>query len=358
MLGTLIGKKKDREARIRHAIGAWAKVKKWLWKSKLSKRTRALVVQAVVELSLLFDCNARPWTVGDLNRFQSMVDRFHRYIWNNGKGLPLVRMQKEGVNGYEVRRQLGITSIRSKVEIRALERIGHVLRMPNERMTKKVVLGRWLEEKTENGKLTGGLIAYWKRLIGEAGEDWTNIENLTKNRKTWKTLINNRKANLTRWETDMCDHTRGHTKPTRSQTRVVEDGFSCRWTFCDKICRSKAGLVQHERRMHRETTLEFACPKCKTTFKEKSSQTNHTKACGGAPRGVCSDCGKSVSVSNMARHRKTNCRNAPINRNNETTIIRTREYKQYDKCGAWITKSNLARHKNVSCTGNTRQGST
>ena len=89
-------------------------------------------------------------------------------------------MQEEGVNGYEVRRQLGITSIRSKVEISALERIGHVLRMPNERMTKKVVLGRWLEEKTENGKLTGGLIAYWKRLIGETGEDWTNIENLKK----------------------------------------------------------------------------------------------------------------------------------------------------------------------------------
>ena len=148
-------------------------------------------------------------------------------------------MQEEGVNGYdEVRRQLGITSIRSKVEISALERIGHVLRMPNERMTKKVVLGSWLEEKTENGKLTGGLIAYWKRLIGETGEDWTNIENLKKNRKTWKTLINNRKANLTRWETDMCDHTRGHTKPTRIQARVVEDGFSCRWTGCDKICRS------------------------------------------------------------------------------------------------------------------------
>ena len=247
MLGTLIGKKKDREARIRRANGAWAKVKKWLWKSKLSKRTRALVVQAVVESSLFFDCNARPWTVGDLNKFQSVLNRFYRYIWNNGKGLPLVRMQEEGVNGYEVRRQLGITSIRSKVEIRALERIGHVLCMPNERMTKKVVLGRWLEEKTENGKLTGGLIAYWKRLIGEAGEDWTNIENLTKNRKTWKTLINNRKANLTRWETDMCDHTRGHTKPTRSQARVLEDGFSCRWTGCDKICRSKAGLVQHER---------------------------------------------------------------------------------------------------------------
>ena len=183
MLGTLIGKKKDREARIRRANGAWAKVKKWLWKSKLSKRTRALVVQAVVESSLLFDCNARPWTVGDLNRFQSVVDRFYRYIWNNGKGLPLVRMQEEGVNGYEVRRQLGITSIRSRVEIRALERIGHVLRMPNERMTKKVVLGRWLEEKTENGKMTGGLIEYWKRLIGEAGEDWTNIENLTKTGK-------------------------------------------------------------------------------------------------------------------------------------------------------------------------------
>ena len=244
MLGTLIGKKKDREARIRRANGAWAKVKKWLWKSKLSKRTRALVVQAVVESSLLFDCNARPWTVGDLNRFQSVVDRFYRYIWNNGKGLPLVRMQEEGVNVYEVRRQLG----------NYIDPFQSGDKSSGAHWTCSPYAKRKDDEESCFGEMAWGENREWKtdrwtnRILETA--DWRsrrgldNIENLTKNRKTWKTLINNRKANLTRWETDVCDHTRGHTKTTRSQARVVEDGFSCRWTGCDKICRSKAGQLQ------------------------------------------------------------------------------------------------------------------
>ena len=42
---------------------------------------------------------------------------------------------------FDVRRSLGVKSVSVKVEKRVLERIGHVMRMGNERLTKAVVLG-------------------------------------------------------------------------------------------------------------------------------------------------------------------------------------------------------------------------
>ena len=196
MLGTMLGKKEDRAARIKRVYTAWTKVKRWLWRSSLKKRTRTLIVQAVVESTMLFDCSARAWSPTDLQKMQSMLDTCYRFVWNDGRGLPKLRMQREGTNSFEIRRQLGVQAIRTKLETRGLERIGHVLRMPNERTTKRVILGRWNAEREEEGQLKGGTISYWKRLIAEAGHDWTNVENLAKDRKKWKTLVKERQIKL------------------------------------------------------------------------------------------------------------------------------------------------------------------
>ena len=63
------------------------------------------------------------------------------------------------------------------------------LRMGNEKTVKKVVLGQWNMEATKEGKLRGGTISYWRRLVREAAEDDNNLEQLTRDRKSWKTFI-------------------------------------------------------------------------------------------------------------------------------------------------------------------------
>ena len=196
MLGTLLGRKEDCNARTKRGNAGWAKVRKWLWRSTLSKRTKALVIQAVVESTMLFDSNARSWRQSDIKRLQSVADRCYRFIWNNGKGMALIRMQEEKTNSYEIRRQLNITSIRTKIETRCLERIGHVLRMPNYRLTKKVALVHWKKERILEGKLNGGILNYWRRLVKETGEDWTNLETLCKDRQRWKAIISKRRKLL------------------------------------------------------------------------------------------------------------------------------------------------------------------
>ena len=66
------------------------------------------------------------------------------------------------------------------MEKRVLERIGHVFRMRNERLA--IVLGWWeelerREKRHEKKKKKTNL--HWKRILREAGIDWTDVERLT-----------------------------------------------------------------------------------------------------------------------------------------------------------------------------------
>ena len=54
-------------------------------------------------------------------------------------------MQREGTNMQDVRNHLGRRSLHLKIEKRVMERMGHVLRMPDESPTKIAVLG-WFAE--------------------------------------------------------------------------------------------------------------------------------------------------------------------------------------------------------------------
>ena len=86
---------------------------------------------------------------------------------------------------------------------------------------------------------------------------------------------------------------------------------------CEKVCRSKAGLTIHRKRMHEESVLKkkFEC-ECGASFKQEANLKNHRRKCQGmveAPRvyrgvrGECPDCGKTMSTTNIARHRKEAC---------------------------------------------------
>ena len=79
------------------------------------------------------------------------------------------------MNMQDVRTRLGVKSIRWKIEKRVLERIGHVMRMENTRVTKAFVLG-WHEDLEGKSKMKGRkrkTVLYWKKTLREAGIDWT-----------------------------------------------------------------------------------------------------------------------------------------------------------------------------------------
>ena len=116
-----------------------------------------------------------------MKKMQSFVDRCYRWVWSRKTKPPLEQMKEEGKNMADVRKELGVRSIRWKIEKRVLERIGHVLRMEDDRMTKAVVLG-WMKELESWEKPKGRrrkTVFYWRKLLREAGIDWTNLKALT-----------------------------------------------------------------------------------------------------------------------------------------------------------------------------------
>ena len=148
----------------------------------------------------------------------------------------------------DVRNDLGVMSLRWKIEKRVLQRIGHIMRMKDDRIVKAVVLG-WMEELESEKKVPGKkrkTVLYWKGLLKQAGLDYTRIDLLTKDRKEWKAIVNERMRHLEKWE-----RRRGKKVPEESGNRdvVVEEvGYVCE--ECNKVCKNKAGLTVHRRRMH------------------------------------------------------------------------------------------------------------
>ena len=276
------------------------------------------VVEACVESSLLFDCQARTWQVGEMRRLQSFMDRAYRYVWSRGNRPPLIQMQEEGVNMEDVRRALGVRSIRWKIEKRCLERIGHIMRMDDGRMVKAVTLG-WMEGLEAWPKLKGKTrktLVYWRKLVREAGLDVTKIGKMTADRGRWKELVKKRMAHLEKYE-----WSRGHTWQgdplERNATKEEDFVFVC--DDCGKVCKSKAGLTIQVRRMHEVSAMKqkFEC-ECGKSFKQEANLKNHRKKCGGeevvvearvykGKRGICPGCGQEMAATNIARHRKEVC---------------------------------------------------
>ena len=124
------------------------------------------------------------------------------------------------------------------------------------------------------------------------------------------------------------------------------------YKWCGKICLTKTGVTNHERRIHEISSQKkmFKCDKCDKNFLGKSNLTTHKKVCTGLVarnenKKKCDKCLKEVSASNFARHRKK-C--APEeNRGQNTTTAKPKV--PCDRCGAQISSNNLARHKRLIC---------
>ena len=61
MFGSWVGAEADTRMRVKRASGLWAKVKRGLKGTRLSKRWQTRIVDAWVESGLLFDCHVRVW---------------------------------------------------------------------------------------------------------------------------------------------------------------------------------------------------------------------------------------------------------------------------------------------------------
>ena len=213
---------------------------------------------------------------------------------------------------YDVRARLGVKSVQWKIEKRVLERIGHVMRMKDESLTKVAVLG-WYKKLEGVNKAPGKkrkTVLYWKRILSEAGIDWTDVGRLASNRSGWKKLMKDRMDHLDVYERQLGHGYvwgNGEERLVRNERRVNED-LRFRYEGCERLCRSRAGLVRHESMMHRraEGRVRFVCEDCGLEVATKGALVCHRRTCGAGRRledgwRECGGCGARVSYANFAR---------------------------------------------------------
>ena len=254
--------------------------------------------------------------------------------------------------------------MRWRVEKRTLERIGHVMRMEDGRLVKAAVLG-WVEQLERVGappkRSRRKTVLYWKKLLREAGIDYTKIGQLTSDRKLWKSRVRERMDHLRKWEWSM-GHSWEGVPMERNAPKEVESIFQC--DVCAKVCKNKAGLVIHRKRMHETSSLKklFKCGTCEKEFSQEANLKNHAKVCMGG--GVenekvrCDACGKSYARRGFPRHR-TACllrhgvcaQDAQLEQVPEEAPPRVYKAKRKPcpRCGNVMAATNVARHLREAC---------
>ena len=89
-----------------------------------------------------------------------------------------------------------------------------------------------------------------------------------------------------------------------------EGELICRYEGCGKVCKNEAGLVMHEKRMHRvnEERGRLKCERCGRGFDAEGQRVSHVRSCTGGAYGgegdrrQCGGCKRWVSRANYARH--------------------------------------------------------
>jgi hypothetical protein len=235
----------------------------------------------------------------EIKKLQSNVDKIYRHIWSSKNKQPLREMEEKGVNMFKVRKLLGVDSIGLKIEHRTLQRIGHVMRMQNNKLAKKVTLG-WptMTVNRTSKRRCQTTIDFWRQLTRNAGEEPEMVDIIAEDRERWKDFVSGRIEHIRKFEASQAE--RDGLIQERHQRKVHNDS-TC--SICGKSFATHKGLKMHTIRSHRKNRQERKrCDRCDDEFENAATLTNHQKTCLGAKRGTCPYCLEEKSKSNMARH--------------------------------------------------------
>ena len=164
--------------------------------------------------------------------------------------------------GEHAGRKLGIRLMQVKIEERVLRRIGHVLQIDHNRLTKQITLG-WhapTVKPTPERKPRHGTIEYWRKVLRQAGLDADAIKGLVCDKGKWRKIIHNRKVGIEAWETSQAEnHGKQCSQMRRSQASTQKQrSLVCQWFVWSKILKSITGQKLHMRRPKEQTDKKNA----------------------------------------------------------------------------------------------------
>ena len=166
-------------ARIAKATTASGRLTKRLWSNRnIRMDTKISVYKAAVITSLLFGCET--WTLR-----KSHIARLEKFHHTSLRKIARIRWFHKTTN-YEVLRICKIGSIQSMIESAILRWTGHVTRMSNNRIPKKLLYGRLVSGRGSKGN-HASYLNQLRRTLHACGIPPVNLEVLAGTRASWRT---------------------------------------------------------------------------------------------------------------------------------------------------------------------------
>ena len=165
-------------ARIAKATASYGRLVKRLWTNKgIRLDTKVAVYKAAVLSSLLFGCEIWTLTAKQLRRLevfhQATLRKIARITWVHK------------VTNYEVLQRCNIGSLQSMIDSARLRWTGHVIRMSNDRIPKKLLYGRITSGIPKRGNHNTYLNSV-KSILRDCGITSATLENIASKREPWR----------------------------------------------------------------------------------------------------------------------------------------------------------------------------
>ena len=224
--------------RIGKAWAAFAKLRKnVIHTHNLRLATRVAVYKAICLSTLLYGLE----TITLYRRHINLLERFHMSCVKEMLGLTW--QDKITHNDMLLRTQLqSIEGILTKTQLRWS---GHVYRMPDDRLPKRVLYGQLSEE----ARLPQGPKKRYKDQLKQSLKHFNlnpiNFEEDAANRTRWRALCHQGPSHFETSRANVRDRRRQRRHEARQADPPADDQFRC--PECGRVCRSRIGLFSHRR---------------------------------------------------------------------------------------------------------------
>ena len=226
-------------ARIAKASVAFGRLRANVWeRNGIKLDTKLKVYKAVVLPTLLYACET--WTV-----YQRHAKRLNHFHFKSCLRKLLKIKWQDKIPDTEVLKKAGMQSMHTVLKLAQLRWTGHVIRMPDERLPKKVFYG----ELQEGKRSQGGQKKRYKDTLKASLKDFDipigSWEQTAQERSKWRGLIN--KGAALHEKKRICEAERKRRERKANTNGPPADSMTLTCSTCNRQFRARIGLVSHQR---------------------------------------------------------------------------------------------------------------
>ena len=230
----------ETHARIAKASSALEHLRSSVWERKgVSLSTKISVYKAIVLTTLLYV--SATWTV--YQRHAKKLNRFHLNCLHK-----LLRVKwQDNVPDTEILEQKGMSSIFRMLRKTQPRWAGHVVRLPDERLPKRILYGELLTGVRSYGGQKKRFKDNLKASLKNFGIDHNSWETTAQNRAAWRGVINKGAAAYDSRRLETAKSKRATRKSRASSAPETHDPTVLPCPHCPRTFKARIGLISHLR---------------------------------------------------------------------------------------------------------------